>query len=211
MKRELTFLLSILAFFAVLPAQGWAASWEQVSPQEVEAFKSGNLKEVKRILKRRGDYKDPITMVTALEFAATSGNVEVMRYLNSRGWFDRCRAQMHPCFPLHAAANGGANSRMLEYLIAEGFALDARGPLGMTPMLMAAEKGRFETTKYLCEAGADPDARSRGGATALQLAEASIWARHSRNPKVEQRIRDGLSKVIEYLKAGQCKKKPASH
>ena len=197
-----------LAVLVLLPVSAWAASWEQVSPQEVKAFRTGNLKEVKRIVERNGIFDDPYTLATALGLAASSGNVEVMKYLKSRGWLERCRRQTRSCFPLHDAADEGANTIMLGFLIAEGFQVDGRGPLLMTPMIMATENGHLETVKYLCEVGADPNAKNHEGTSALQLASTRLGAvsLHS-DRKEDARIRANIKKVIQYFESGQCKKK----
>ncbi len=196
-----------LVVLALLPVPGWAAAWEDVRPNEAKAFRAGNLKEVKRIVERSGDFNGG-DLETALDFAASSGNVEVMKYLKSRGWLERCRKPDNPCFLLHAAADEGAGTSMLGFLISEGFQVDERGPLLMTPMIMAAEKGHLKAVKYLCEAGADPNAKNQEGTNALQLANTQLGAvsLHT-DPKENARIKANIKEVIQYLESGQCKKK----
>ncbi len=201
----------VLAVLVLLPVLGWAAAWEDVRPQEAKPFRAGNLKEVKRIVERSGDFSGG-DLETALDFAASSGNVEVMKYLKSRGWLERCRKQDGPCFPLHAAADEGAGTSMLGFLIAEGFQVDQRGPLLMTPMFMAAKSGHLEAVKYLCEAGADPNAKNHEGTSMLQrvstrLESARLGGKLHPNPKEHAKIKANLEKVIQYLKSDQCKKK----
>ncbi len=209
MKWKICDAAFLLAVLVVASVPGWAASWEQTSPKEVKAFKTGNLKEVKRIVEGRGEaFGSSYTLATALDFAASSGNVEVMKYLKSQGWFERCRKQIHPCYPLHAAADEGAGTNMLGFLISEGFQVDERGPLLMTPMFMAAKSGHLEAVRYLCEAGADPNAKNQAGRTAVQRANTQLGA-VSLHPdrKEDARIRVGIKSVIQYLESGQCKKK----
>jgi len=199
----------VLAVLVVPPVPGWAASWEDARPKEARAFRTGNLKEVKQIVERYGEPFHGPDLATALDFAASSGNVEVMKYLKSRGWLERCRKQQaDPCLPLHAAADEGAGTSMLGFLIAEGFSVNERGPLLMSPMIMAAEKGHLEAVKYLCEAGADPNAKNQEGTNALQLASTHLGAvsLHS-DPKESAKIKANIRKVIQYLESGQCKKK----
>ncbi len=201
----------VLAVLVLLPVPGWAAAWEDVRPQEAKAFRAGNLKEVKRIVERSGDFSGG-DLETALWFAASSGNVEVMKYLKSRGWLARCRKQADSCFPLHAAASAGASTSMLEFLIAEGFQLDQRGPLLWPPMFLATKNGHLETVKYLCETGADLNAKNHEGTSMLQavstrLESARLGGKLDPNPKEHAKIRANLEKVIQYLKTDQCRKK----
>ncbi len=200
------FLVAVLSLPSV---PGSAASWEDARPKEARAFRTGNLEEVKRIVERYGEAFHGPDLAIALYFAASSGNVEVMKYLKSRGWLERCREQQDdPCLPLHAAANEGAGTNMLGFLIAEGFQVNERGPLLMSPMFMAAKSGHLETVRYLCEAGADPNVKDDEGTSALQRANTQLGAvsLHS-DPKENARIKANIKKVIQYLESGQCKKK----
>src|SRR6266704_1632666 len=68
----------------------FAASWEQVDPNGVKAFKSGNLQAVKRILEKAEYFRDNRPLMNeALSFAVSSGNVELVKYLADRGWLSR--------------------------------------------------------------------------------------------------------------------------
>ncbi len=59
----------------------FAASWEQVDPNGVKAFKSGNLQAVKRILEKAEYFRDNQPLMNeALSFAVSSGNVELVKY-----------------------------------------------------------------------------------------------------------------------------------
>ena len=97
---------------------------------------------------------------------------------------------------------------MLGFLIGEGFQVNERGPLLMSPMFMAAKSGHLETVRYLCEAGADPNVKDYEGTSALQRAKTRLEA-VSLNPdtKKDARIRAGIKNVIQYLESSQCKKK----
>jgi ankyrin repeat protein len=58
----------------------------------------------------------------------------------------------------------------LELLAGGKAALEARNPKGDTPLHRSVETGLRQLTKALLDAGADPDARTRNGETALHLA-----------------------------------------
>lgn len=73
--------------------------------------------------------------------------------------------------PLHAAARNGRVG-VIGALVRAGAAIDRRDEAanGWTPLMHAIHKNRPEAARALLEAGADPNARSRGGTSALLMA-----------------------------------------
>ena len=103
---------------------------------------------------------------TALMLAAVEGHVNVVRRLidagselNGEGWT-----------PLHYAA-WKAHLDVCKLLIEKGADIDARGPNGITPVMMAVRSGDLETVKFLVWEVADLTLKSVDGATALSWAE----------------------------------------
>jgi hypothetical protein len=74
-----------------------------------------------------------------------------------------------PDTPLHAAVRVGKLAE-IERLLAEGASVNARGFLGRTPLMTAAFHHRQEAAKVLIARGADLNAVSPQGDTALHLA-----------------------------------------
>jgi hypothetical protein len=71
-----------------------------------------------------------------------------------------------PAVSLHAAAATGDVEAVLGHAAA-GSDLDAKDPLGSTPLIVAAMFGQPEAARALMEAGADLDVTNNDGATAL--------------------------------------------
>ena len=89
---------------------------------------------------------------------------------------------------LHAAASSG-NEDVILFLLEEGFYIDARTPdQGWTPLMIAVRDGRAEAAKLLVYKGADLNAQSHLGATAL------IFAVTQPFPSEEERL-----SLITYL------------
>ena len=103
---------------------------------------------------------------TALMLAAVEGHVEVVRRLidagsdiNGEGWT-----------ALHYAAWKG-HLEVCKLLMSKGAEIDARGPNGITPVMMAVRGGDLETVKWLVWEVADLEVKTIDGATALSWAE----------------------------------------
>ncbi len=103
---------------------------------------------------------------TALMLAAVEGHVSVVLRLidagseiNGDGWT-----------ALHYAAWKG-HLDVCKLLIDKGADIDARGPNGITPVMMAVRSGDLDTVKFLVWEVADLNLKSVDGATALSWAE----------------------------------------
>lgn len=207
-------LCALLGFvFLSVPLAAFAASWVQVDPGAYKAFKTGNLKVVKKILKANNYYKytpeqdeDPPVRMQALHLAVESGNMELVKYLDRLGWVDECRKR-NDCRLILAAAQEG-RIEMIKILMSRGFDVKFVSRGGATALFEAARGGQFETVKFLCDQGVDPNVKIRNR-TALEFARIAYQGGGQLHPDPEEamRRRAGLPKVIEYLESGRCKKK----
>src|SRR5437879_268625 len=149
---------NIVWLFFLFPTLAMPAGWETSHPKDAKAFETGNLPAVKRILvKDNYVERDSNLLVFALEKAISSGNVELISYLNDRGWLQRCRES--ECYPVHIAATHG-KTEAIKFLMTQGF--DAKAvddPKsqygGNTPLHYAAYFGHLETVRFLCRIGVD--------------------------------------------------------
>ena len=121
---------------------------------------------------------------TALMFAAIRCDLSAAKALierdaaiNHTGWV-----------PLHYAASCRAsNATDLVHLMLEHHAyIDAESPNGSTPLMLAAQYGRFETVRLLVEAGADVAIRNQRDLTAVDFAALRD------NPDVKQYLYEAL-------------------
>ncbi|KAK4358032.1 hypothetical protein RND71_023642 [Anisodus tanguticus] len=114
-----------------------------------------------------------------LHSAASSGNVEIVEILLSRGEWIPCsdkiscsatlsmqKTRLVGCTPLHRAASTG-NSELCELLIEEGAEVDEVDKAGETPLMTAVVCGNKEVALLLIRHGADVDAEDKEGYTVL--------------------------------------------
>ncbi|MGA0926622.1 MAG: ankyrin repeat domain-containing protein [Burkholderiaceae bacterium] len=121
---------------------------------------------------------------TALMFAAIRCDLSAAKALIERG-----AAINHTGWvPLHYAASCRAsNATDLVHLMLEHHAyIDAESPNGSTPLMLAAQYGRFETVRLLVEAGADVAIRNQRDLTAVDFAALRD------NPDVKQYLHEAL-------------------
>jgi len=192
-----------------LRISAFGAAWE--SSKEAESFRKGDIASVKRILQKE-TYSEAL-ILEAFPTAITSGNVELIKYLASLGWMEVCRKDQY-CMPIHLAARYGRVDAM-KFFISQGFDVHAitaptkRGGGGKNSALhLAAKMGNLDAAKFLCEQGVDADLKNEYGRTALGDAKYTASIRSlGATKKEDARNRAKVSKVIEYLESGQCKKK----
>ena len=103
-----------------------------------------------------------------LAVASRNGMLELVRALIERGALARARESHHRDAALAAAAGEG-HVEVVRALLAAGVPVDA-GPPGWTALMRAAANGKLRTAEVLLDAGADPNAVSDYGQTALGLA-----------------------------------------
>jgi hypothetical protein len=178
-----------------------AASWEQTAPNDVKAFRTGDLKTVMRLIEKKGLYTefDQNVFMTAIE----SGNVQLISYLKSRGWLKACREES--CFPLHKATSSG-KLELVKFFMSEGFDPNATIYMRQNALHSAASAGELEVVTYLCVHGADNRAKDEAGRTPFDIAREN---RHARSgiPAEDARLRVNMPKVLEYLNGRDCVRK----
>jgi ankyrin repeat protein len=103
---------------------------------------------------------------TALNFAALSGHVEIVKLLVENG------APVSPATgwtPLHYAAFENRTA-VINYLLTKDVNKDALAPNGYTALMLAARNGHLEAAIALLYADADVGIRGPAGETALSIA-----------------------------------------
>lgn len=92
---------------------------------------------------------------------------------------------------LHAAASGG-NEDVVSFLLDEGLPIDTPTPEGWTPLFIAARDGRSEAAKLLIFRGADLNAQTDRGATALLMVLTQQYpTEENRNSLLEYMLKRG--------------------
>jgi ankyrin repeat protein len=104
---------------------------------------------------------------TPLMIAALGGQVEWMQRLIARG----AKVQRSGWTPLHYAASG-PEPKAVALLLDAGAAIDARGPNGSTPLMMAVSYGNSTSVQILLERGADRSLVNQHQRTAADYARA---------------------------------------
>lgn len=199
-----------LAYLLLLVAPAYGASWEQTDGQY---FEKGDLPAVKRLLSNE-QYSGDL-LLDAFQMAALSGNVDLVRYLEQRGWGKACR-KSRGCDPVHYALLSRKHPKMVGYLLSRGFPPTREALLSasfqVTPDLETVSGG-MEAVKLLCEYGADPSARRHGESnsatqtslTALEELEQRIAGSHMTTLQAARGVAAEVE-VAEFFKRGMCKK-----
>jgi ankyrin repeat protein len=110
--------------------------------------------------------------MTALHWAAMSGDRELASMLVTAGANLRATTRLGAYAPLHVASEAG-DAGMIAALADAGAVVNARTSTGATPLMLAAASGRPEAVAALLDRHADPDlVESAHGQTALMFAAA---------------------------------------
>ena len=107
----------------------------------------------------------------ALIYAAEGGALATVRAVLAEGADPNTR-ELTPfqCPVLACAANLGQTA-VVRYLLDQGADVNARGPNGLTAIMLAVKRKDEEAIKFLIKRGADPDKKSDDGTTARIIAE----------------------------------------
>ena len=110
--------------------------------------------------------------MTALHWAASSGDLELVQMLMYAGANLRAATRLNGYTPLFLAGREG-QAAIIETLLKAGAEADVRSSTGSTPLMLAAAAGSVEAVRLLLDAGADIKARETArGQTALMFAAA---------------------------------------
>lgn len=105
---------------------------------------------------------------TPLMMAALRGHLEWSARLLARG----AKVHQEGWSPIHYAATG-PEVRIVALLLDRGAPLEARSPLGHTPLMMAARYGPQASVELLLSRGADPKLRTEEQIDSIELARRS--------------------------------------
>ena len=175
------------------------------STEEGHAFETGNLKRVKEILEKDNIFTHPretLLLIQALELGVRSGNLELVKYLDSKGWLTTCKNNQTNCFPIHYVSSQKSIESMplVKFFIDKGFSPNIVDKYSMTTLHLAAKTGKFELVRYLCNIGVDEKIKNSTNETALEIAKRYFSrGKLSSNSKEKQRIYLGLKNIIEFL------------
>jgi uncharacterized protein len=108
--------------------------------------------------------------MTALHWAATYGDVDMMTMLLAAGGNLRATTRLGGYTALHLAAQAG-HTAAVRTLVGAGASVDTLTSTGATSLMLAARSGSSDVTTTLLELGADPNAKEPvNGQTALMIA-----------------------------------------
>jgi ankyrin repeat protein len=137
----------------------------------VQAAQSRDLPALRALLKSGADVNATQgDGMTALHWAATNGDVDMITMLLAAGGNLRATTRLGGYTSLHLAARAGHTSAV-RALLSAGASADTLTSTGATPLMLAAKSGSPDVTTTLLELGANPNAREPvNGQTALMMA-----------------------------------------
>jgi ankyrin repeat protein len=132
------------------------------------AIDQGEVGTALALLERGADPTLACRGTAPLVMAARNGRLDVVRALIERGALERVRDVRHRDAALAGAARGGYVD-IVRALLTAGVPVDAGLP-GWSALMHAARNGKLRAAEILLDAGADPNAVSVNGKTALEMA-----------------------------------------
>lgn len=106
---------------------------------------------------------------TALMTALRAGNAEKVDILLAAG-ANPNDTDLDGMTPMHMAAEGDAPTTVIIMLVKRGGNVDAQSAAGLTPLMIACDRGDVEKTKVLLSNGCKAGIKDRDGSTALDWA-----------------------------------------
>ena len=129
---------------------------------------------------------------TPLGIAANLGFPSIAKMFLALGANANVREKASGNTPLHHVASGGRSrlqhTVMMGDLLDHGADIDAKNKVGMTPLMLASEKGYRDLINMLLQRGADAKARNNAGLSALDL------AKKNRHPRAVARLEKALAR-----------------
>ncbi len=144
--RNFVFMTALWTFCASVSG----ATWEET---DGKYFEEGDLAAVKRILAAESESYSGALLTEAFHAAVRSGNIDLVKYLEKRGWIRACRKDKE-CDPILSAVFS-QNLKMLEFMLSRGFP-PTRMALSVASVQAEPWSIDFEAVKLLCEKGANP-------------------------------------------------------
>lgn len=200
-----------LFFLFLMSVSTYGSTWEE---EDGIAFEAGDVAAVKRILSQT-NYSGEL-LIQAFETSVMSGNIDLVKFLDKKGWLEICRKDKR-CDPVSYAVMSRIRPAMLTYLLSRGFK-PTSGALYFASAKVTPDdetiSDSLKAVKILCEGGANPsgkgarDASELGQATALQELE----KRQTENtmdlgsPLRSARGEAAEVVVASFFKSGACKK-----
>ncbi len=111
-----------------------------------------------------------------LHYAVHQGDVDLVRHLLQTESLRDVRSR-DGATPLHWAAMGTSEGTIIDLLVQHGYAPESPGPLGLSPIHLAALFGNNVALRHLLLPGIDPNLKSAGHVAPLHLARAPETAR----------------------------------
>ena len=110
--------------------------------------------------------EDLTTVITPLSEAATSGNAAIVRLLLESG------ADIHASYGCGGTVMEAATTNdIVQIFLDRGLDINGRDKFGGTILIISAEGSRRPSIAFLLAHGADPNARTDDGMTALKVAQ----------------------------------------
>lgn len=200
-------------FLFVISTSAHCATWEEGDGQH---FEQGDLAAVKRVLSKETYSGD--LLIEAFQTSVSSGNIDLVKYLEKRGWAKVCRNDKR-CDPVLWAVLSKKHPKMVSHLLSLGFA-PTSASLFMAAALVTPEDedltSSLEAVKILCQKGANPLQKQRRtdgptdqiGLTVLEELETRIAEPHMDLGTTLRDARGMASEVLvaEFFRKGACRK-----
>lgn len=206
-----------LFFLFVVSTSAHCATWEEGDGQY---FEQGDLAAVKRILSKETYSGD--LLIEAFQTSAMSGNVDLVNYLEKRGWAKICRNDKR-CDPVLYAVLSKKHPKMVSHLLSIGFTPTGASLFHAAALATPEDEDltrSLEAVKVLCQKGANPLEKQRRtdgptdqiGPSVLEEMETRIPEPHMDLGSTLRDARGMASEVLvtEFFRKGACRKGAAT-